>query len=139
MNTLYLSYGEPNIFNLFHNTNSSDIDRVAAASFELHYNELIALVLLLLISILVVVAISRPSTSSKNKIYFGEEFSSKLPNQSDIYLKNISKINRFRLGNIKMNHHVSTPYSGTSLPPNYSKLLYALFKLFKSDSVLLTE
>jgi len=46
----------------------SDIDKVASAAYKISYNELLALVFLLLIAIIVVISISRPSNQITTKI-----------------------------------------------------------------------
>ena len=52
------SFGFTNIYDIVLFNNSTEIDKVASASFRVSYNELIALVLLLLIAIIIIIAIS---------------------------------------------------------------------------------
>lgn len=68
--TLTFSYGTETAFDLPLSFYSSDIDKVASAAFWISYNELLALVFLLLIAIIVVISISRPA--QKVDIFFYE-------------------------------------------------------------------
>lgn len=52
------------------NFNNTDIDKVASAAFKLSFNELFALVLLLLVAIIVVISISRPSNITSKIISY---------------------------------------------------------------------
>jgi len=56
---LTYSYGIENAYDLAFSFRSSDIDKVASAAFAISYNELLALVFLLLVAIIVVISISR--------------------------------------------------------------------------------
>ena len=62
------SYGLVNNFDLSTFFNSTDIDKVAGAAFKVSFNELFALVLLLLIAIIVVLSISRTFDDSNEII-----------------------------------------------------------------------
>lgn len=55
------------IFDLVISFYTSDLDKVASAAFHTSYNELLALVFLLLIAIIVVISISRPNYHISNK------------------------------------------------------------------------
>lgn len=63
-NTIDIGYGTDNALELPLNFYNSDLDKVASAAFKLSTNELFALVLLLLVAMVVVISISRPSTIS---------------------------------------------------------------------------
>lgn len=61
--SIQFSYGYTTIYDLVLSFYSSDIDKVASSAFKVSYNELFALVLLLLIAIIVVISISRPTSN----------------------------------------------------------------------------
>lgn len=63
--SIQFSYGYTNIYDLVLSFYSSDIDKVASTAFKTSFNELLALVFLLLIAIIVVISISRPDTKKK--------------------------------------------------------------------------
>jgi hypothetical protein len=63
---LNYSFGTTSIYDLALSFYSSDLDKVASAAFKTSYNELFALVFLLLIAIIVVISISRSSYISTN-------------------------------------------------------------------------
>jgi len=56
--TLDISYSTESIYDLSLSFHNSDIDKVASAAYKISYNELLALVFLLLIAIIVVISIS---------------------------------------------------------------------------------
>jgi NADH:ubiquinone oxidoreductase subunit 6 (subunit J) len=62
LQTLEIMYSVDNIYDLPLLFYTSDIDKVAVAAFKISYNELLALVLLLLVAIIVVISISWPSS-----------------------------------------------------------------------------
>lgn len=62
------SFNNTNIYDLALSFYSSDLDKVASAAFKTSYNELFALVFLLLIAIIVVISISRTSTISNDVV-----------------------------------------------------------------------
>lgn len=78
--SLQFSYGYTNIYDLILSFYSSDIDKVASSAFKTSFNELFALVLLLLVAIIVVISISRPTA---NMIKFPYEII--LPNYKKFY------------------------------------------------------
>lgn len=85
-----ISFGFINNFDLSLFPYFTDIDKVASAAFKVSYNELFALVLLLLIAIIVVLSISRTFDLSSN-IYENSYYNSVIINNN---LKNfIKKIN----------------------------------------------
>jgi NADH:ubiquinone oxidoreductase subunit 6 (subunit J) len=59
----------PTIFDLVLSFYSSDLDKVASAAFRTSYNELLALVFLLLIAIIVVISISRPTYLTTKPVF----------------------------------------------------------------------
>jgi len=61
VNTLLFTYGITDCYSLPLSFYNSDLDKVAAAAFKVSYNELLALVFLLLIAIIIVISISRSS------------------------------------------------------------------------------
>lgn len=63
LNTSDISYSIDNVLDLTTNFFLTDIDKVAGAAFQSSYNELFSLVFLLLIAIIVVISISRVTTS----------------------------------------------------------------------------
>lgn len=73
-----------NIYNLVLTFYTSDLDKVASVAFKTSYNELIALVFLLLIAIIVVISISR---TSGNNYYLPETNTIKLSSASLDFLK----------------------------------------------------
>jgi glucan phosphoethanolaminetransferase (alkaline phosphatase superfamily) len=67
------AYGLTNPSELGLNFFTTDIDKVATAAFKISFNELFALVLLLLVAIIVVISISRP-TKFLNQVISFETF-----------------------------------------------------------------
>lgn len=65
----HFSYKTSSIFDLVLSFYSSDLDKVASAAFKVSFNELIALVFLLLIAIIVVISISWTQAKT-NKYYY---------------------------------------------------------------------
>jgi len=63
------SNNSPTIFDLVLSFYSSDLDKVASAAFHTSSNELLALVFLLLIAIIVVISISRPTYLTTKPIF----------------------------------------------------------------------
>lgn len=74
--TVFLS-NNTSAYDLYLTFYSSDIDKVASAAFKSSYNELLALVFLLLIAIIVVISISWPSTKIDKHFYQTLNFTDK--------------------------------------------------------------
>lgn len=74
--TVFLS-NNTSAYDLYLTFYSSDIDKVASAAFKSSYNELLALVFLLLIAIIVVISISWPSTKIDKYFYQTLNFTDK--------------------------------------------------------------
>lgn len=70
LNFIDTSYGLITPSDISTNFYSTDIDKVASAAFKISYNELFALVLLLLVAIIVVISISRPTNIASKIISY---------------------------------------------------------------------
>lgn len=68
-NTLNVTYSVDSVYDLPLTFYSSDLDKVASAAYKISYNELIALVFLLLIAIIVVISISWTSKKLDKDFY----------------------------------------------------------------------
>jgi len=98
---LTYSYGVQNAYDLALSFRSSDIDKVASAAFAISYNELLALVFLLLVAIIVVISISTTPVEFDKHYYQVPQVDAALLTKSlDLGFTSLSS-KLFYLGNLK--------------------------------------